>query len=56
MKKLQPSTQYRKDLKRYKNNPKKLEEMKEVLGMLISNCFGLAGMRAQSIFRAHPNL
>lgn len=30
MKKLQPSTQYRKDLKRYKNNPKKLADLKEV--------------------------
>lgn len=36
MKKLQPSTQYRKDLKRYKNNPKKLEDLKEVLGMLMN--------------------
>jgi mRNA interferase YafQ len=36
MKKLQPSTQYRKDLKRYKNNPKKLADLKEVLGMLIN--------------------
>jgi len=31
MKKLQPTTQYKKDLKRYKNNPKKLSDLKEVL-------------------------
>ena len=36
MKRLQPSTQYRKDLKRYKNNPKKLADLKEVLGMLMN--------------------
>jgi mRNA interferase YafQ len=34
MKKLQPTTQYRKDLKRIKNNPKKLAALKEVLTML----------------------
>ena len=34
MKKLQPTTQYRKDLKRYRNQPKKLAELKKVLKML----------------------
>ena len=34
MKKLQPTTQYRKDLKRIKNNPKKLTALKEVLKKL----------------------
>ena len=34
MKKLQPTTQFRKDYKRYKNNPKKVEALKEVLKML----------------------
>ena len=34
MKKLQPTTQYKKDLKRYRNNPKKLADLKEVLKML----------------------
>lgn len=34
MKYLQPTTQYRKDLKRYKNQPKKQEALKEVLEML----------------------
>ena len=34
MKKLQPTTQYRKDYKRFKNNPKKVEALKEVLKML----------------------
>ena len=38
MKKLQPTTQYRKDLKKYKNNQKKLAELKEVLMMLIDDC------------------
>lgn len=38
MKKLQPTTQYRKDLKKYKNNPKKLAALKEVLMMLIDDC------------------
>ena len=33
MKKLQPTTQYKKDLKRYKNNPQKLADLKEVLKM-----------------------
>ena len=31
MKKLQPTTQYKKDLKRYKNNPKKLSDLRDVL-------------------------
>ena len=34
MKKLQPTTQYKKDLKRYRNNPQKLADLKEVLIML----------------------
>ncbi len=34
MKKLQPTTQYKKDLKRYRNNPQKLADLKEVLTML----------------------
>ena len=34
MKKLQPTTQFKKDLKRYKNNPAKLDALREVLLML----------------------
>lgn len=34
MKKLQPTTQFRKDYKRIKNNPKKVKVLKEVLEML----------------------
>lgn len=34
MKKLQPTSQYKKDLKRYRNNPQKLADLKEVLKML----------------------
>ena len=34
MKKLQPTTQYRKDLKKYKNQPQKLDALKTVLEML----------------------
>ena len=34
MKQLQPTTQYRKDLKRYKNQPSKLQALAEVLVML----------------------
>ena len=34
MKNLQPTTKYRKDLKRYRNNPKKLDALKNVLTML----------------------
>lgn len=34
MKKLQPTTQYKKDLKKYKNEPKKLNALKAVLEML----------------------
>lgn len=36
MKTLFLSGQYKKDYKRYKNNPKKIEALKEVLKMLIS--------------------
>ena len=34
MKNLHPTTQYKKDLKRYRNNPQKLADLKEVLEML----------------------
>lgn len=34
MKKLQPTAQYRKDLKRYKNQPQKLDALKKILEML----------------------
>lgn len=34
MKKLRPSTQYKKDLKRIKNNPKKVNALLEVLNLL----------------------
>ena len=34
MKALQPTTQYRKDLKRFAKNPKKIDALKEVLEML----------------------
>lgn len=34
MKTLQPTTQYRKDLKRYKNYPKKLAALQSILEML----------------------
>ena len=34
MKKLQPTTQFKKDYKRVKNNPRKVEALKEVLEML----------------------
>jgi len=36
MKKLQPTTQYKKDYKRIKNNPVKVKALKEVLEMLIN--------------------
>lgn len=34
MKKLQPTTKYKRDLKRYANNPKKLDALKDVLELL----------------------
>ena len=34
MKQLQPTTQYRKDLKRYKHCPEKLEALKKILNLL----------------------
>ena len=34
MKRLQPTTQYKKDLKRYRNNQQKLDNLKEVLKLL----------------------
>ena len=40
MKKLRPTTQYKKDYKRFRNNPKKVEALKEVL--LIIGAFGFA--------------
>ena len=30
MKKLQPTTQYKKDYKKYRNNPKKVEALKDI--------------------------
>ena len=36
MKKLQPTTQYKKDYKKYRNNPRKVEALKEVLKMLMN--------------------
>ena len=36
MKKLQPTTQYKKDYKRFKNNPAKIKALKEVLEMLVN--------------------
>lgn len=35
MKLLQPTTQYRKDLKRYKNQPSKLQALAEVLVIVL---------------------
>lgn len=35
MKKLFPSSQYKKDYKRYRNNPKKVAALKEVLKLLV---------------------
>ncbi len=34
MRRLQPTTQYRKDLKRYCNNPKKMKALAKILEML----------------------
>ena len=34
MKRIFPSTQYKKDYKRYRNNPKKVAALKEVIDML----------------------
>jgi mRNA interferase YafQ len=36
MKQLQPTTQYKKDLKRYKHQPQLLAELKVLLDMLIN--------------------
>ena len=36
MKVLQPTTQFRKDLKRYRNQPKKLDALKEILNKLMN--------------------
>lgn len=35
MKTLQPTTQFRKDFKRYRNNPKKVKALQDVLQMLM---------------------
>ena len=35
MKRLQPTTKYKKDLKRYANNPKKIAALTEVTSLLI---------------------
>ena len=37
MKKLFPSTQYKKDYKRYRNNPKKVEALKDLLKLLVED-------------------
>ena len=37
MENLRPTTQYRKDLKKYKGQPQKLADLKEVLEMLIND-------------------
>ena len=37
MKKLQPTTQYKKDYKRIRNNVQKVEDLKEILKKLMSN-------------------
>ena len=34
MKKLKPTTQYKKDYKRFRNNPKKLEKLFDILNLL----------------------
>lgn len=34
MKKLKPTTKYKKDYKRFRNNPKKVEKLFEILRML----------------------
>lgn len=34
MKRIYPSTRYKKDYKRYKNNPKKIEALKKVIKLL----------------------
>lgn len=36
MKQLQPTTQFKKDLKRYRHQPKLLSELKEMLDLLIN--------------------
>ena len=36
MKKLHPTTQYKKDYKRFRNNPKKIEKLMPILNMLQS--------------------
>ena len=45
MKKLQPTTQYKKDYKKYRNNPKKVEALKEVLKMLMNEQPGMSYRR-----------
>ena len=48
MKRLFPSTQYRKDYKRYRNNPIKVAALKEVLDMLAS------GLPIPAEYLPHP--
>lgn len=48
MKRLQPTTQYRKDLKRYRNQPKKLAALLEVTRMLEN------GQSIPSEYKPHP--
>lgn len=47
MKKLQPTTQYKKDLKRYRNQPQKLSDLKEIL-LLLQN-----GQAVPSEYKPH---
>ena len=48
MKRLQPTTQYRKDLKRYRNQPKKLAALLEVTKMLEN------GQPIPAEYKPHP--
>lgn len=48
MKRLQPTTQYRKDLKRYRNQPKKLAALLEVTRMLEN------GQSIPAEYKPHP--
>ena len=36
MKKLKPTTQYKKDYKRFRNNPKKLAKLFDILSLLLN--------------------
>lgn len=37
MKKIQPTTQYKKDYKRIRNNPQKVKDLKEILNKLVND-------------------